>query len=83
MDADRRGGRAAFIASGTQAPKPVRSDVVALRPSVGGDRQHLERIMVLVALRAVRPLEILAIGSAKPWPHTRWRVPSLSRQAGP
>jgi hypothetical protein len=39
--------------------------------------------MVLVALRAVRPLEILAIGSAKPWPHTRWRVPSLSRQAGP
>ena len=43
------GGRAAFIASGAQAPKPDRSDVVALRPSVGRDRQHLERIVVLVA----------------------------------
>ncbi len=28
------GGRAAFIASGAQAPKPDRSDVVGLRPSV-------------------------------------------------
>ncbi len=52
------GGRAAFIASGAQAPKPDRSDVVALRPSVGRDRQHLERIVALVARGAVRPLEI-------------------------
>src|SRR6202043_1762920 len=44
------GGRAAFIASGAQAPKPDRGDVVALRPSVGRDRQHLERIVALVAL---------------------------------
>jgi NADPH:quinone reductase-like Zn-dependent oxidoreductase len=51
------GGRAAFIASGAQAPKPDRSDVVALRPSVGRDRPHLERIVALVALGAVRPLE--------------------------
>jgi len=51
-------GRAAFIASGAQAPKPDRSDVVALRPSVGRDRQHLERIVALVALGAVRPPEI-------------------------
>src|SRR6266849_10993187 len=43
----RAGGRAAFIASGAQAPKPDRSDVVALRPSVGRDRQHLERIVAL------------------------------------
>ena len=28
------GGRAAFIASGAQAPKPIRSDVTALRPPV-------------------------------------------------
>lgn len=49
------GGRAAFIASGPQAPKPDRSDVIALRPSVGRDRQHLERIVALVALGAVRP----------------------------
>jgi NADPH:quinone reductase-like Zn-dependent oxidoreductase len=52
------GGRAAFIASGAQAPKPDRSDVVALRPSVGRDRPHLERIVALVALGAVRPPEV-------------------------
>jgi NADPH:quinone reductase-like Zn-dependent oxidoreductase len=54
----KSGGRAAFIASGAQAPKPDRTDVVALRPSVGRDRQHLERIVTLVALGAVRPLEV-------------------------
>src|ERR1051325_11267829 len=32
------GGRAAFIASGPQAPKPERSDVTGLRPAVGRDR---------------------------------------------
>jgi NADPH:quinone reductase-like Zn-dependent oxidoreductase len=52
------GGRAAFIASGAQAPKPDRSDVVGLRPSVGRDRPHLERIVELVTLGAVRPPEI-------------------------
>ena len=52
------GGRAAFIASGPQAPKPDRSDVVALRPSVGRDRKHLERIVELVAAGAVRPPEV-------------------------
>jgi NADPH:quinone reductase-like Zn-dependent oxidoreductase len=52
------GGRAAFIASGPQAPKPDRSDVVALRPSVGRDRPHLERIVELVATGAVRPPEV-------------------------
>ncbi len=52
------GGRAAFIASGAQAPKPDRSDVVALRPSVGRDRPHLERIVALVAAGAVRPPEV-------------------------
>jgi NADPH:quinone reductase-like Zn-dependent oxidoreductase len=52
------GGRAAFIASGAQAPKPDRSDVVGLRPSVGRDRPHLERIVELVATGAVRPPEV-------------------------
>jgi NADPH:quinone reductase-like Zn-dependent oxidoreductase len=51
------GGRAAFIASGAQAPKPDRGDVTALRPSVGRDRPHLERIVALVAAGAVRPPE--------------------------
>jgi NADPH:quinone reductase-like Zn-dependent oxidoreductase len=52
------GGRAAFIASGAQAPKPERGDVVALRPHVGRDRPHLERIAQLVAIGAVRPPEV-------------------------
>jgi NADPH:quinone reductase-like Zn-dependent oxidoreductase len=52
------GGRAAFIASGPQAPKPERSDVVAFRPQVGRDRPHLERIAELVANGAVRPPEV-------------------------
>ncbi len=54
----RPGGRAAFIASGAQAPKPDRGDVVALRPSVGRDRQHLERILTLIETGVVRPMEV-------------------------
>ena len=52
------GGRAAFIASGPQAPKPARGDVVAQRPSVGRDRSHLERIVELVAKGAIRPPDV-------------------------
>ena len=52
------GGRAAFIASGAQAPKPERGDVVALRPAVPRDRPHLDRIAALVASGAVHPPEI-------------------------
>src|SRR5260370_31721552 len=51
----KSGGRAAFIASGAQAPKPDRSDVAALRPSVGRDRPPLERIAELYRSGAVRP----------------------------
>src|SRR5207237_7277450 len=49
------GGRAAFIASGAQAPKPDRSDVTSLRPAVGRDRPHLNRIVELYRAGAVRP----------------------------
>jgi NADPH:quinone reductase-like Zn-dependent oxidoreductase len=49
------GGRAAFIASGAQAPKPDRNDVTALRPAVGRDRPHLDRIAELHRAGAVRP----------------------------
>jgi len=52
------GGRAAFIASGPQAPNPDRGDVTALRPRVGRDRPHLERIAELVTIGAVRPPEV-------------------------
>ena len=54
----RPGGRAAFIGSGPTAPAPTRKDVVSLRPRVGRDRAHLERIAALVAQGAVRVPEI-------------------------
>ena len=52
------GGRAAFIASGPQAPKPERTDVTALRPPVGRARRPLERIAELFLSGAVRTPEI-------------------------
>ena len=51
----RPGGRAAFIASGAQAPKPDRDDVTSLRPPVGRARRPLERIAQLYQSGAVRP----------------------------
>jgi len=50
----RPGGRAAFIASGGAAPASPRADVTSLRPQVGRDRAHLERIATLVSSGAVR-----------------------------
>jgi len=50
----RPGGRAAFIGSGAVAPKPERGDVTALRPKVGRDRPHLERVLALLASGAVK-----------------------------
>lgn len=52
------GGRAAFIASGAQAPKPERTDVIALRPAVSRARTPLQRIAQLAIAGAVRPPEI-------------------------
>src|SRR5205085_62720 len=49
------GGRAAFIASGAQAPNPDRSDVTALRPAVGRDRAAMERVAELHRVGAIRP----------------------------
>jgi NADPH:quinone reductase-like Zn-dependent oxidoreductase len=58
------GGRAAFIASGAQAPRPDRGDVTALRPAVGRDRAHLERIAELYRAGAVRPPPVRLFGLA-------------------
>jgi NADPH:quinone reductase-like Zn-dependent oxidoreductase len=52
------GGRAAFIASGAQAPKPDRADITSLRPPVGRARRHLERIAALFLAGAVRAPQI-------------------------
>ena len=54
----KSGGRAAFIASGLQAPKPERADVTVLRPPVGRARHPLERIVELYQSGAVRLPEI-------------------------
>ena len=50
----RPGGRAAFIASGNAAPASPRPDATSLRPQVGRDRPHLERIAALVSSGAVK-----------------------------
>lgn len=54
----RPGGRAAFIGSGASAPASPRPDATSLRPKVGRDRPHLERIVALVGSGAVRVPEI-------------------------
>jgi NADPH:quinone reductase-like Zn-dependent oxidoreductase len=54
----RPGGRAAFIGSGPSAPPSPRGDVTSLRPKVGRDRPHLERIVSLVTSGAVKLPEI-------------------------
>jgi NADPH:quinone reductase-like Zn-dependent oxidoreductase len=52
------GGRAAFIASGPQAPKSPRDDVTSLRPAVGRGRKQMERIAELYLSGAVRAPEV-------------------------
>jgi NADPH:quinone reductase-like Zn-dependent oxidoreductase len=52
------GGRAAFIASGMEAPKSPRSDVTSLRPPVARARAPLERIAKLFLDGAIRPPEV-------------------------
>jgi NADPH:quinone reductase-like Zn-dependent oxidoreductase len=49
------GGRAAFIASGAEAPKSDRNDVTSLRPPVGRSRKAMERIAQLFSAGAIRP----------------------------
>jgi NADPH:quinone reductase-like Zn-dependent oxidoreductase len=52
------GGRAAFIASGGKAPTPDRSDVTSLRPAVGRDRPHLDRVAALYQAGVIRSPEV-------------------------
>src|SRR3990167_4970810 len=49
------GGRAAFIASGGKASESPRAEVKSLRPAVGRDREHLDRIAELVAKGGAPP----------------------------
>jgi NADPH:quinone reductase-like Zn-dependent oxidoreductase len=61
----RPGGRATFIASGAQAPKPDRSDVTALRPAVPRERRYMERVAELYRAGAVRPPHVTLFDLAK------------------
>src|SRR5690242_2392753 len=60
------GGRAAFIASGAQAPKPDRTDVQSLRPAVPRTRAHMERIAELHTKGAVKspPVTLFLLADA-------------------
>jgi NADPH:quinone reductase-like Zn-dependent oxidoreductase len=52
------GGRAAFIASGAEAPKPDRTDVTGLRPPVPRSRKAMERVAELFVAGAIQPPEV-------------------------
>jgi len=54
----RPGGRAAFVASGHEAPKANRSDVTSLRPAVGRSRAAMDRIAEAIQSGAIRPPEV-------------------------
>jgi len=54
----KAGGRAAFIASGAKAPATARTEVKGLRPQVGRDRPHLDRVRTLIESGAVKLPEI-------------------------
>ena len=54
----KSGGRAAFIASGPTAPTPPRADVASLRPAVGRDRAHLDRVAALYVAGVIRAPEV-------------------------
>ena len=54
FDVLKSGGRAAFIGSGYTAPESPQTDMQSLRPMVGRDRAHLERIMELVEIKTLR-----------------------------
>lgn len=51
----RPGGRLATVAAGAEAPASPRPDVTSLRPKVGRDRPHLDRVAGLVA-KGIVPL---------------------------
>ena len=57
----RSGGRAAFVASGAQAPEAPRDDVTALRPAVGRNRARMERVAQLAIDGAWQPPEIVTM----------------------
>lgn len=58
FDSLRPGGRAAFIASGAEAPHPTRPDVTSLRPQVRRERRFLQSLLDVYEAGALRLPEI-------------------------
>ncbi len=54
----KSGGKLVHIAPPPPGAEPPRDDIKLLRPRVGRDREHMERIVELVGLGAIRPPEI-------------------------
>src|SRR5262252_625443 len=61
----RPGGRLASVAAGGSAPASPRADVTSLRPKVGRDRPHLDRVASLVTQGIVPLPEITEYPLAK------------------
>ena len=79
----RRGGRAAFSASGAQAPRPDSGDVVALRPSVGRESaaSRAHRGAGRAGRRSSPGSDALSAQRSRRRAHVE-RIPPFSRQAG-
>ena len=79
------GGRAAFIASGAQAPKPERGDVTsACGRRSAAPAPRMERIAELIAAAPCAPPEITLFPLAEAAEaHPRQRGPALQGQAEP
>ena len=76
FDVLKPGGRAAFIASGIDAPPSPRRGVDSLRPLVGRSRTHLERIVALfeagsVQVPAIETFPLAAAAAAHAVSETR------------
>ena len=63
----RIGGRAAFIATGAEAPAPTRSGVTSLRPAVNRSRALMERVAAHAAAGTFRPpvIETMPLSEAR------------------
>lgn len=59
------GGRLIYVAPPPEGFEPDRDDVAVIRPQVGRDRRHLDRVMELVTSGAVRPPEITTMPLAE------------------
>ena len=81
--AETRRPRGLYCLGSSRRQSRDRSDVIAIRPSVGRDRPHLERIVALVENGAVRPPEVTLLQAQRSRGRAPVkRIPPLPWQAG-